>query len=100
MHPFVFDSWTFYPGGVVESYCSSNGNSLYFNGQLAQNSLTTLDLYITSDTFVQFELITSCSADSSLPYYIQLEYSTNGGLVWTPVEQNCATGSDCINRSL
>ena len=96
----VFCSWAFYPGGVVQPYCSSNGNSLHFNGQLVQNSLTTLDLYITSDTFIQFELITSCSADSALPYYIQLEYSTNGGLVWTTVEDNCVAQSNCINRRL
>jgi len=96
----VFCRWEFYPGGVTEGYCSSNGNCLHFDGQLAQNSLTTLDLYITSDTFVQFELITSCSADSALPYYIQLEYSTNGGLVWTPVEDNCVTENDCVSQNL
>ena len=102
LHAFfvVFCSWEFYPGGVVQPYCSSNGNSLHFDGQLAQNSLTTLDLYITSETFVQFELITSCSAESALPYYIQLEYSTNGGLVWTPVEDDCVTQNNCINRRL
>jgi len=96
----MFCSWAFYPGGVILPYCSSNGNSLLFDGQLAQNSLTTLDLYITSDTFVQFELITSCSAESALSYYIQLEYSTNGGLVWTPVEDSCTTEDDCLNRNL
>ena len=96
----MFCSWAFYPGGVVEPYCSSNGNSLHFNGRMAQNSLTSLDLYITPDTFVQFELITSCSADSESPYYIQLEYSTNGGQDWSQVERNCDTQDGCINRSL
>ena len=96
----MFCSWAFYPGGIVEPYCSSNGNSLHFNGRMAQNSLTSLDLYITPDTFVQFELITSCSADSALPYYVRLEYSTNGGLEWSPVAQSCTVQNDCIGQSL
>lgn len=82
-------SWAFYPGGVVENYCSSNGNSLHFNGRLTQNTLTTLDLYISSDTFVQFDLITTCSSSTSDLFYIQLEYSTNGGLTWSVIENDC-----------
>lgn len=97
---FLFYRWAFYPGGAIEEYCYSNGNSLHFNGQLAQSSFTTLDLYITSDIFVQFELITSCSASSALPYYIRLEYSTNGGLVWAQVEDACVSQNDCINIRL
>ena len=96
----IFFRWAFYPGGVIEEYCQSNGNCLHFYGQLTLSSLTTLDLYITSDTFVQFELVTSCSADAALPYYIQLEYSTNGGLVWTPVEDNCVTQNECTKQNL
>ena len=91
-------SWAFYPGGAIEYYCSSSGNSLHFNGQLAQSSLTTLDIYISSDTFVQFDLITSCSDSTSDLFYIELEYSTNGGLTWSVVETNCQT--DCENRGL
>ena len=91
-------SWAFYPGASIEYYCSSSGNSLHFNGQLAQSSLTTLDIYISSDTFVQFDLITSCSDSTSDLFYIELEYSTNGGLTWSLVETNCQT--DCENRGL
>lgn len=79
-------------------YCSSSENSLHFNGRQGQNALTTLDLYISSDTFVQFELITSCSPSTILPYYIQLEYSTNGGLTWSLLENDCL--NDCENQGL
>ena len=91
-------SWAFYPGGAVENYCSSSGNSLHFDGRLAYSSLTTLDLYISTDTFVQFDLITSCSASTSDLFYIELEYSSNGGLTWSLVETNCQT--DCEDRGL
>jgi len=79
-------------------YCSSSRNSLYFDGYSVPSTLTTLDIYTSSDTFVQFDLITSCSTSTSAPFYIQLEYSTNGGLTWAVVESDCQT--DCENRAL
>ena len=95
----LFYSWAFYPGGTVENYCSSTGKSLHFDGRPAQqNTLTTLDLYISSDTFVQFDLITSCSTSTSEVFYIQLEYSINGGLTWSLIESSCQ--SDCDNQGL
>ena len=82
----IFYSWAFYPGGLVEPYCNSSGNSLHFNGQLPASYLSTLEYHITADTFVQFELVTTCSStNSALQYYIELEYSKDGGLTWDVV---------------
>lgn len=80
-----FCSWAFYPGAVVESYCNSSGNSLHFNGQFSESYVSTLEYHITADTFVQFELITTCTSSSALQYYIKLEYSKDGGLTWDMV---------------
>ena len=78
-------SLAFYPGGVVESYCSSEGNSLHFNGQFLGSYLSTLEYHITADTFMQFDLITTCASNTALQYYIKLEYSKDGGLTWEVV---------------
>jgi len=80
-----FCSWTFYPGGLVELYCNSNGNSLHFDGQYLGSYLSTVEYHITADTFVQFELITTCNTNSTLQYYIKLEYSKDGGITWNMV---------------
>ena len=75
-------SWAFYPGGLIEPYCNSSGNSLHFNGQFPGSYLSTLEHHITEDTFVQFELVTTCTTDTALQYHIELEYSKDGGLTW------------------
>ena len=80
-----FCSWAFYPGGVIESYCNSYGNSLHFNGQFPGSYLSTLEYHITADTFMQFDLITTCTSNTALQYYIELEYSKDGGLTWDVV---------------
>lgn len=77
-----FYSWEFFHGGLIEPYCNSDGNSLHYNGQLARSYLSTLEHHITADTFVQFELITTCGSVAPLPYYITIEYSKDGGVSW------------------
>lgn len=69
----------------MEPYCNSHGNSLHFNGQFPGSYLSTLENHITADTFVQFDLITTCASNSILQYYIKLEYSKDGGLTWDTV---------------
>ena len=93
---FYFHSWAFYPGGIIENYSGSNGNSLHFDARLLQhNTLTTLDLYISSDTFVQFDLIIS---NTSRLFYIDLQYTTDSGIIWHLLENDCQ--NDCENRGL
>lgn len=70
---------------MVESYCNSDGNSLHFNGEFPGSYLSTLEYYITADTFIQFDLITTCNSTAALQYYIKLEYSKDGGLTWDVV---------------
>jgi len=81
----IFYRLAFYPGGVVESYCNSKGNSLHFNGQFLESYLSTLEYQITADTFIQFDLITTCNSSTVLQYNIKLEYSKDGGLTWEVV---------------